>query len=435
MKTRTVLLFLLLSSLVVSTARAADFDWRRYAGKTIGVWAADSGTYINQVRKAIPEFEKLTGIKVKLEVLDYTSFRNRQPLELIGRSTTYDVMQSMPVVEGVKFHNSGWYEDLGKYLSNSNLTSPDFDWADFWEAGRKGATFGKDIVTVPYEAQTLVLWYRKDLLEKAGLKVPKSFEELEKAAAELHKPNESVYGISVRGAGYQATTPFSAFLYGMGGSWLDAKGQPALDTPEAIKAFQLYGRLGAKYGPPGATGLNWSHILEFFQQGKLAMAIDINIFIPALENPEKSKVPGKVGYAVVPGGPAGPKPFFAGWGWMINPFAKQKEAGWYFIQYMNSKKIYLDLQALGHPSPRRSAWESPQALEADKKLHLRDVTMQSYRLAILEMNPPVEAGLEARQIIGAVTDLALTGAQPDQVARAAKEANQQLKTLLEKTRR
>lgn len=411
----------------------AGFGWQRYSGSSIRVFATNDGTHIKGVQGLISEFESLTGIDVEVEVLDYTSFRSRAPIELIGKSTTYDVMQSMPVVEGRKFHAAGWYEDLSKYLNDPNMTNPDFDWDDFFAAARAQASMGDDTIVIPYEAQTIHLWYRKDIFQQRGLDVPDTFDKLVDTAAKLHDPKNDFYGMSIRGASYQATTTFCPFLYGYGGSWLDEQGNPAIATKEAIDAFHFYGQLGSKYGPPGAAGINWSHTLEFMKQAKLGMAMEINIFISQLEDPSQSKVAGKMGYAMVPAGPAGPKPFFAGWAWMINPYSNNKGAAWYFIQYMASKEVFHDLQVLGHPTPRTSAWTSPEFAQADKKLNLKEITLKSYLAAEgVDMNPQVIPGLEARKIVGFVTDLALTGASRVEIEKATRNAVAEMEQLLAK---
>ncbi len=413
----------------------SGFDWQRYSGSSIRVFATDDGTHIKTVQKLISKFEALTGIDVEVEVLDYTSYRNREPVELIGKSTTYDVMQSMPVVEGRKFYASGWYEDLATYLNDPNMTDPGFDWKDFFPAARAQAKVQDHVIVVPYEAQTIHLWYRKDIFRQSGLEPPNTFDELLNTAAKLHDPSNDFYGMSIRGASYQATTTFCPFLYGYGGSWLDAQGNPAIATKQAVDAFHFYGQLGSKYGPPGAPSINWSHTLEFMKQAKLAMAMEINIFISQLEDPSQSKVAGKMGYAMVPAGPAGRKPFFAGWAWMINPYSKNKGAAWYFIQYMASKQVFHDLQVLGHPTPRTSAWNSPEFAEADKKLNLKEVTLKSYLAAEgVDMNPQVIPGLEARKIVGVITDLALTGASRPEIDKAARNATKEMEQLLSKYR-
>ena len=53
-------------------------------------------------------------------------------------------------------------------------------------------------------------------------------------------------------------------------------------------------------------------------EGKAAMIYDANVFKSLYENPKESKVAGKVGYAVIPAGPAGSVPHVSNWSLSIN---------------------------------------------------------------------------------------------------------------------
>ena len=75
------------------------------------------------------------------------------------------------------------------------------------------------------------------------------------------------------------------------------------DSPEAIEAAQLYQRLLTKAAPQGVSGFNWSECQSAFLQGKIGMWLDGVGFAPPLEDPDKSRIVGKVGYGVMPKGP------------------------------------------------------------------------------------------------------------------------------------
>ncbi len=418
----------------VTTAPAKAFDWKKYSGQPLSIWLHDAPGFSDWIRnKKLAEFEELTGMKVSYDTASVTDYRTKQPIELAAKSSSFDVMGSMTVVEGRQYANAGWYEVLDKYISDPGLTAPDWDFGDFSDGAKSSMQLDGKTINILYEAQTLLLFYRKDLFEKYGAKVPNTFDELEQTAKALHLKEPGVYGIALRGGGYQMTTPFSSFLYGYGGSWLDKAGNPALNTPEALKAFEMYGRIGHDYGPPGAAAFSYEQVIEGFSQGKLAMTADINVLASTFEDKGKSKVAGKVGYAMVPGGPAGRKPFVAGWGLSVNPYSKRKEQAWYFVQWITNKANQLERQLKGDPNPRNSPWESPQFKGQDKLPELSKANQDSYKIGIPYMNPPVVAGLEARKLVGSVGDLVLQGATPDQIKQAADKANKDLADLIKKT--
>ena len=58
-----------------------------------------------------------------------------------------------------------------------------------------------------------------------------------------------------------------------------------------------------KSAPPGVAGFNWAEAQSAFLQGKIGMWLDGVGFAPPIEDPDKSRVVGKVGYGVMPKGP------------------------------------------------------------------------------------------------------------------------------------
>ena len=55
-----------------------------------------------------------------------------------------------------------------------------------------------------------------------------------------------------------------------------------------------------EYGPPGITGYTQDEEWQAFLQGDAAMYLDASVFTGAVNDPAKSKVVGKVGYALHP---------------------------------------------------------------------------------------------------------------------------------------
>src|SRR5690606_2660347 len=199
---------------------SGEFDWKRYDGESIRVYIPDTGQ-VETITSRLDEFTELTGITVEIESSDVTGYRQTLPVRLTARSSEFDVMATFPEGDGPQFSKNGWYEPLDDYVANASLTSPDYDFEDFGEGVRNAMQVNDETVTVLWEMQTPLMYYRKDLLEEAGLDVPQTFEEWEAAAATIHNPAEGVYGFALRGIAYQTTTPFSAFLHAYRGAWVE----------------------------------------------------------------------------------------------------------------------------------------------------------------------------------------------------------------------
>lgn len=411
-----------------SDSATGDFDWKRFDGESLSVYIADTGQ-AEALNAKLSEFEELTGIDVEIETADVTSYRQNLPVRLTARSTDFDVMATFPEVDGPQFSANGWYVPLDDFIENESITNADYDFEDFPEGVRNAMQVDDATVTVLWEMQTDLVYFRKDLLEQAGLEVPTTFEEWEAAAAAIHDPANEIYGFALRGIPYQTTTPFSSFLYAHCGQWTK-DGTATIDTPEAIDAFETYGRWGA-YGPPGITGFDWPVPSQQFAQGKVFAFLDINLFVGTLEDPSESTVVGKVGYAPVPEGECGRAPFIGGWGYGINPFSQKADAAWYFIQWATSPEMNVELKAGGWPSPRQSAWNASEFTENDPTPEFTAVVLESTQIANARMNPPIAPGVQAREIAGLVSHTALEGISRSEIKELAAQQNAELQQLID----
>jgi multiple sugar transport system substrate-binding protein len=96
---------------------------------------------------------------------------------------------------------------------------------------------------LPFEQEPVALYYRKDLLDKAGIKPPATWEELLAAAKELTTGKRKGIVIEPSPGPYQNFTWYP-FLWSAGGEVVDAKStKSALRTPAAASAFDLWGQL------------------------------------------------------------------------------------------------------------------------------------------------------------------------------------------------
>ncbi|MGE5603710.1 MAG: ABC transporter substrate-binding protein, partial [Nitrososphaerales archaeon] len=262
-----------------TTAPAAGgaFDWQKYKGSTIRVML-NQHPWTTAIQPSIADFEKLTGIKVVLETYPEDQFRQKSLVELTSGAGTLDIFMSQPPQEGLKYKRAGWYEDLAPYVNDPSQTGPDYKFDDFLPGTVKFETVEGTLIGMPIQLEVEMLFYRKDLLEAAGLTPPKTLDELQAAAQKLNNANGGVYGFASRGKKAAAVTMFSNYLYNYGGNWLDDQRNPAINSPEAVEALTFYGNLLKNYGPPGSVNNHWNEVVALFQQGKAAMFTDASVF-------------------------------------------------------------------------------------------------------------------------------------------------------------
>ena len=105
----------------------------------------------------------------------------------------------------------------------------------------------------------------------------------------------------------------------------------------------MWGDMVANFSPPGAVNFKHSGVVVSIQQGNTAIVIEGAPLGGRINDPKKSKVRGKLGYRVVPKGPGGRHPAFAGHGIGIASTSKKVEPAWLFMQWALSKEVTLDI--------------------------------------------------------------------------------------------
>ncbi|MBN9010230.1 MAG: extracellular solute-binding protein [Rhizobiales bacterium] len=145
----------------------------------------------------IPEFEKLTGIKVTMESYAQDEFMNKRLVDLSSGAGTFDIVMMDQAI--VQYAGANWIEPLDSYFSDPKVVdAAAYDMADFLPSMIKDGKVDGKLFGIPISGEAQILYYRKDLLDAAGVTVPTNMDELLAAAVKLNKPGETA-GILLRG--------------------------------------------------------------------------------------------------------------------------------------------------------------------------------------------------------------------------------------------
>ncbi|MEF3304087.1 ABC transporter substrate-binding protein [Paenibacillus sp. GYB003] len=395
-------------------------------GRSITVYMGNSPA-AEAIRTLLPEFEAKTGLKV-----DLTSFTNEQlsqklSVQFAAGSANPDVFMLRPLEELRSFGVGGSLEPLNRFVSGD----AEYDFADFSQAAVESVTLDGTIAAMPLSTEQQILFYRKDLLEEAGLPVPRTLDELEAAAGRLHDPaGGGVYGFVARGQRNALVTQLSSFLYSEGGDFQQG-GKATINTPEALEGINRYVTLLRRYGPPGVFNMGWQQAAGLFSQGKAAFYTDASAIYAIAIGSEQSSIKDKVGFALFPAGRAGAKPYsITAWGLAMNAASDRKEAAWQFIRWATGKDIVMKSQQMGNPGARRSVWSDPRGVAGFPESYIAVVT-ESMRIGVGHDRPQVVNVGAARDLIG---DIVVQGLLEEDIRAAADKANRDFQALIDKER-
>jgi multiple sugar transport system substrate-binding protein len=295
-------------------------------------WAGDPWT--SGQKQAATEWAADTGGSIDINAIPYENLHDKQALTLSGAGG-FDILYVHPSWFG-EFAKAGYLAPIDSYLSDAARNPSGFS-ADSYLPNvlAQGKYDGKQYC-LPDFVSTIVVGYRKDLFDQAGLQPPKTIDDIVSDAQALNGKN-GVAGIILPGKRTGAVADvLSTLLTAQGNWWYGADGKTTtLDTAAATRAVDFYTKV-AKYAPSGLLNDSVDEASSGAAQGKAAMVISTTPSLQALEDPAKSSTVGKWGYApiaVTEGKPAGELIY---WNWCISAKSPNKDAAYSFLQWYTS---------------------------------------------------------------------------------------------------
>ncbi|NWG15247.1 MAG: extracellular solute-binding protein [Chloroflexi bacterium] len=232
------------------------------------------------------------------------------------------------------------------------------EWDNFPQGMKDMPSMGGSVYAIMYNTDTRVLFYRKDVLEAAGVEVPfapTSWQEIFDAAEKIKANVPDVIPMEVESGTIwgEGTTMDGFFMLfrGAGGELLDpADGKWIVESPALLDAFSFYETMfgqGYSAAEPFMEPEPWVFYLqEGLANGKVGMAVVVNVvwglYAPdgpwAIENRDEvlawTPMPARE-----PGAGINGQDFVSmggGWGWAISKSSQNQELAWEFVQYMTS---------------------------------------------------------------------------------------------------
>src|SRR6266576_1525326 len=312
---------------------------QKFSGVTVRVLTFTGPQIAEPLQRRAPDFEKATGAKVQIIIVPFSDLYQKLLTDFATKTNSYDATVFDPQWMG-DYVPPGYLEDLTDRVKNDSS----LDWNDIAPFFRDfSATFKGKVYTIPLDGDFQMVYYRKDLLQKDGLKAPETWQDY----------------ISIA----------SAFLQSQGtkqGAFFDLNNmQPLTNNPGAAAALDVYKQL-SKIGPPTQLNDDVGNSRGLFITGRCALSLDWGDIGTLAIDKTQSKVEDKVGAVILPGSKQvldrstgqladcnatlcpyaangvnhAPFAAFGGWSGAINKAssAKVKDAAFAFLAYMSAPK-------------------------------------------------------------------------------------------------
>lgn len=315
-----------------------------------------SPAFMNQIKKNVAQFnEEHPDIQVKFTQLSWGDYQQKL-LSAVQAGNPPDIGGGD---SGIPFN----MEAQGQTLDISDLHE---EWAqdgtfdDMPEWAYEKWDYNGKKVGITWQFDQRAIFYRKDLLEEAGIDVPTTWDELLAAVKELHGSQPDLVGIAFPGkqGTYDTDQFYMTLVLQAGGGLSDEEGNPTFDTPEHLAALEFEKEL-MNYAAKGTPSWTFTEVLKQFEQGKAAFAFGGGWFAQDIKA-NAPKLMDKVGVLPVLQGPGGPDAqhsvAFAN-PWMIYKQTDHPEEAKTFLKWMMKKENIRELYA-AEPGAKWPVYES-----------------------------------------------------------------------------
>ncbi len=397
----------------VAPAATTAAATNQFQGTEINILTFTGPQIAEPLQRRAPDFAKLTGAKVNVITVPFSDLYQKILIDASTKTNSYTgyvlAPQWMP-----DFVTPGYLEDLTDRLKADKA----LQWEDVQAYFRDfSSTYKGRNYTIPLDGDFLVAYYRTDLLEKAGLKAPETWEDYINIAKTFQGKDLGFgpgYGSCIsKKRGAQAYW----FIYAVAGSLLQSQGtaqgaffdqdtmKPLTNNEAFAAALDIY-KETTKYAPPDELNLDVGDTRGLFTSGKCALSIDWGDIGTLALDKATSKVQDKVGTIILPGSSQvldrasgklvkcdaktcpyatngvnhAPFAAFGGWSGAINSAApsKAKDATYAFLSYVSQPTQSNEDVTLGKTGFNPYRASQFKNLDPWKKVGMSDAMATNY---------------------------------------------------------
>lgn len=324
------------------------------------------------IQELLPQFKAETGIDVDMEVISYIDMHSKLVPQLVSPKGSYDAIVVDFYWVG-EFTKAGWLMPLDDFVKRDNFDIGVYVPKLIELVGRVDNT----LYMLPFYNYSMAIIYRKDMIEdpkeqaafkaKYGmdLKIPKTWDEYWKQVEFFSRDTNNdgktdMFGTVIQGQrGDCISMQWSNYLYALGGQYNDSNWNPTLNSAAGVAALTAYREALQKFSPPGSESYCFDEGFNVLAQGKAYSLQTFNIMFAGFEDPESSKVVGKVAITPNPGGGLN-----GAWGWAIPKSSPNKEAAWKFLKWVESYEIAKKRALLGGAPTQTKIFVDPDVVAA-----------------------------------------------------------------------
>ena len=336
---------------------------------TLRVFAGGANQRPDLMRKLFAEYAKTRpGLVIETESGGATSDLQRQYLSTVlnAKDPSIDIYL-IDIVNPAQYFGAGWLEPLNKWVGE-----PAQAMAPYLPVYARANVVGGQVAAMPAFADAMLMYYRRDLLDKHGIEEPKTWDELSTAAQKIQaaengagaqgapgKPRlPRLQGLSIQGAPIEGTVCTFLLPYWSQGKELQGlDGKPTLDREAAARGLkQWLAMVDAGVIKKNVAEVKTPDTVNEFKAGQVLFAIGWGFAWERFQNDADSKVKGKIGVMRMPAVAGGKSATcIGGWQWAVSAFSRHKDESARLVRYITSPAASKFLAVNGGLMPSHTA--------------------------------------------------------------------------------
>ena len=237
-----------------------------------------------------------------------------------------------------------WAPQLAEHFTDLTAATQDIA-AGYFPAIIESQTVDGKLVALPSFTDAPALYYRKDLLEKYGKEVPKTWAELEATAQEIQDGeraagNADMWGFVWQGNAYEGLTcdALEWVKSNGGGQIVEADGTISINNPQAAAAIDRAAGWVNTISPPGVLAYGEEESRGVWQTGN-AVFMRNWPYAYALGSASDSAIAGKFDVTTLPMGDgegARSAATLGGWNLAVSKYSPDQEAAIRLVKFLSS---------------------------------------------------------------------------------------------------
>jgi multiple sugar transport system substrate-binding protein len=317
------------------------------------------------LKAPIAKWGKEHGVEVSLREMpaDTSAYFDQMRTMLEAASGEVDLFAG-DISWPAQFGSNGWLADLSSEFTPAERKAyfPAFVEANEWD----GKLYG-----IPFFTDVGLLYYRKDLLAKAGYsKPPETWDELKEMAKKVMAEDPSITdGFTFTGARYEGGTLLgNEFVETSGGAVINGDEVEA-DSPQAVEGIETERSMVAEGVSPAAVANYEEGDAEApFLAGRAVFLRNWAYVFGDIANPELSEIkPSQVGVTSVPRASSSIPPVNVGGGWnlYVNAYSDSQKLAVELAKFISSEAQQKHTaETIGYLPTREAVYDDKKLIES-----------------------------------------------------------------------